>query len=324
MTHPTLYPWLLPAWQQLQHSREQGRLHHALLIHGPRGIGKRQLATAFAQALLCQRPQADGQACGQCRACHLFHADTHPDWLVLQPQESSKLIRVDQIRQLRDFLAQTAQLDGRRVVMLQPAEAMNSNAANSLLKTLEEPNTDCFLLLLCERPAQLMPTVRSRCQLLPIHKPEPSVALAWLGTQGVAQPETALALAAGAPLQALRYSAADYLQQRRQSFQAFTRLLLGQLEPLKAAEQLAQAPTESLLEWLLSWHQDLLRLKMVPDTVSLANADLASELQRLTTPYSAAHIAEQLKQSVALYGWRSSSLNWSLQLEAFCCGWMPR
>ena len=108
----------------------------AYLLYGPAGIGKRALAEHWAAQLLCQRPAAAG-ACGECKACQLLAAGTHPDYFVLEPEEAEKPIRVDQVRDLVGFVVQTAQLGGRKVVLLEPAEAMNVNAANALLKALK-------------------------------------------------------------------------------------------------------------------------------------------------------------------------------------------
>src|SRR5690606_31936472 len=126
-------PWHLPVWDALT----AGSRHaHAFLFAGLPGVGKRLFAEAFAAHLLCLQPQS-GRACGQCRSCHLCQAGSHPDRLVVEPEEQGKAIRIDAIRQLGDFMGQTAQQGGRKVIILHPAEAMNLNAANALLKSLE-------------------------------------------------------------------------------------------------------------------------------------------------------------------------------------------
>ena len=127
-----VYPWQAALWQQLA-SRKQHA--HAYLLHGPVGIGKRALAERLRALLLCQAPVGLAP-CGQCKGCHLLAAGTHPDSFVLEPEEVDKAIRVDQVRELVSFVVQTAQLGGRKVVLLEPVEAMNLNAANALLKSL--------------------------------------------------------------------------------------------------------------------------------------------------------------------------------------------
>lgn len=144
-----IYPWQQALWSQLGGRAQHA---HAYLLYGPAGIGKRALAEHWAAQLLCQRPAAAG-ACGECKACQLLAAGTHPDYFVLEPEEAEKPIRVDQVRDLVGFVVQTAQLGGRKVVLLEPAEAMNVNAANALLKSLEEPSGDTVLLLISHQPA---------------------------------------------------------------------------------------------------------------------------------------------------------------------------
>src|SRR5262245_27152291 len=121
-----IHPWQTTLWQQLSGRAQHA---HAYLLHGPSGIGKRALADSLVAFLLCQHPQGDS-ACGQCKACQLLAAGTHPDFFLLEPEEPEKPIRVDQVRELVGFVVQTAQLGGRKVVLVEPAEAMNVNASN--------------------------------------------------------------------------------------------------------------------------------------------------------------------------------------------------
>ena len=127
-----VYPWQVALWQQLVGRTQHA---HAYLLHGAAGIGKRALAERLMAYLLCRQP-TDVGACGQCKACYLLAAGTHPDNFILQPEEPEKPIKVDQVRELVSFVVQTAQLGGRKVVLVEPAEAMNLNAANALLKSL--------------------------------------------------------------------------------------------------------------------------------------------------------------------------------------------
>ena len=170
------YPWQEPLWQQLA---SRPRHAHAYLLHGPAGIGKRDLAERLMARLLCQKP-GGLEACGQCKACHLLAAGTHPDVFVLEPEEADKAIKVDQVRELVSFVVQTAQLGGRKVVLLEPAEAMNLNSANALLKSLEEPSGDTVLLLVSHQPSRLLPTVKSRCVQQACPLPSPQQSLSWL------------------------------------------------------------------------------------------------------------------------------------------------
>ena len=140
-----LLPWHEGPFQQLYQQWAAERLGHAWLITGPEGVGKGVFARHFAQRLFCRA--AEGRvACGQCKDCQYFAAGTHPDWRFLRPEK--KLITIDQVRDSMDFSFTHSQRGGYKVLCLAPAEAMNANAANALLKLLEEPPASTYFLLL--------------------------------------------------------------------------------------------------------------------------------------------------------------------------------
>src|SRR5690606_8384794 len=150
-------------------------LPHAILLVGPQGIGLQALATAMGEYLICPLP-FEGHACGQCKACRLLQAGSHPDLNAIVAEGTGKTIKIDQIRAMMEFTATTAQQGGRRVILITPAEAMNRNASNALLKGLEEPGENCIFILVSEAPAQLLPTIRSRCRRFDVPLPETEVA----------------------------------------------------------------------------------------------------------------------------------------------------
>lgn len=220
-------PWL-GDWLRAALQTQRG---HAVLLHGPQGIGQWELATTLAQAWLCEGLAA-APPCGRCASCRLVQAHSHPDLLVLLPEalqaalgwagadaegegaeptgktrQPSKEIKVDAVRQAVAF-AQTTPARGRgKVLVVHPAERMNAIAANALLKTLEEPAGNSRFVLSSASPEALLPTIRSRCQAMALGLPEPSVAAAWLSGQGVAGAEVLLAAAGGQPQDALEWSA---------------------------------------------------------------------------------------------------------------------
>jgi DNA polymerase-3 subunit delta' len=223
-----VYPWQKSAWELL--GRQGERLHHALLLHGPSGIGKLALAEHFAQTLLCETPGAAAKPCGACDGCRWFQAGSHPDFRRLEPEalarriaqdddaegnapaptkaaKPSQEIKVDQVRELDGFLNLRSHRGRARIVLVHPAEAMNPNASNALLKALEEPQAGAHFILVSHRPARLLPTIRSRCVAIPLGLPERGLALSWLKCQGVPEAEGWLQFAGGAPLQALAYAA---------------------------------------------------------------------------------------------------------------------
>lgn len=169
-------------WSGLQARRE--RLPHSLLLVGQKGLGKFELARRFAASLLCESPQMDGLACGKCLACNWFEQGNHPDFRLLQPdalaedveveegkKKPSQQITIDQVRALDDFFNVGTHRGGLRIVIVNPTEAMNRSTANSLLKTLEEPSAGTLFLLVSSEPMRLLPTIRSRCQVVPVPVP---------------------------------------------------------------------------------------------------------------------------------------------------------
>jgi len=254
------YPWQQGEWQHLQEQHSAKKLPHALIFAGQRGIGKRHLVQALGQFLLCLTPRS-GLPCGECRGCELNRAETHPDIHLLEPEEAGKAIKVDQVRAITDFVSKTSQQGGYKVVIIDPAEAMNINASNALLKSLEEPSGDTVLLLVSHVPSAVMATIRSRCQLLSLAAPLRRQALPWLENlvSGNADAEALLDFANGAPLDALAMLQGDALEQRAALLRDIEAVSLGQLSPLEAAGKwMAYAPSE-VLEWLLKWLHGLSR-----------------------------------------------------------------
>jgi DNA polymerase III subunit delta' len=285
----------------MQQAAEQ-RLPHALVLSGPAGIGKLRLARAFLEALLCQQPQA-GLACGRCQSCHLAAAGSHPDLALLMPEEKSKVIKIDQVRDLVSFFSKTAQYGGRRVALLTPAESMNRNAQNALLKTLEEPGAGAFLLLLCDQPSRLLPTVRSRCQQRQLGVPEQSVAQAWLAEQtgNDNSARALLAAAGGAPLKALAMEQAEWFAERDRLLGQFVAVLEGRVPVSIAAQTLLKHDPLPLLEALHGWLARALRGESVDDRLAPVMTRLRERAgdRRLLMLASEVQRARQLLQSGA-------------------------
>lgn len=249
--HP--YPWQLDEWQQFNHSILAGKLPHALMFAGPKGIGKRHLAESLAQLLLCHSP-LDARACGKCKGCALNKANTHPDLLWVEPEEAGKAIKVDQIRELTDALSKTAQQSGYKVVIIDPAEAMNTNSANALLKSLEEPAANTLLILIAHSPSGVLPTIRSRCQLRVLPMPRQEQVLRWLSPLLAGREMNAqdlLVAARGAPLLALSLLDSNALEQQDEQFQQWVKLSLGQISAIDLAASWHSLDAMGLIDWLL-------------------------------------------------------------------------
>ena len=191
---------------------------HALVVAGPAGLGKRAFAAELAAALLCDARRDDAHACGTCRACRLrasgAHPDLHPVSFALNDRgEPRSEIVVGQIRELAETLSKTSQFGGFRIATIDPADALNPNAANALLKTLEEPPPGAVLVLVSDRPELLIATIRSRCQRVEARFPPRELALGWLRSQaiGAEAAARALDLAAGNPGIALGFASPESL-----------------------------------------------------------------------------------------------------------------
>ncbi|MFM1895102.1 MAG: hypothetical protein RLZZ385_176 [Pseudomonadota bacterium] len=236
-----IYPWQQDNWRDICRQWHQDRLAHAYLLCGEADIGKRQFASAMAGLLLCERPQQEA-ACGECRNCILIGSGNQPDLLTIAPTDNSRQIRIEQIRELGDFLAMTTHSSARKIVILYPADMMNTSAANALLKTLEEPAGSTLLLLVSDLPGRLLPTLRSRCQKINFSKPDPASAMAWLA-RVVDWPdmEALLIMAEGKPLLAKRLVDSGDMAQREVILRSLAEMLAGRLaahEFIAASRQL--------------------------------------------------------------------------------------
>nr|WP_275300639.1 DNA polymerase III subunit delta' [Pseudomonas sp. AF32] len=257
---------------------------HAYLLHGPAGIGKRALAERLMASLLCQHPEAS-EACGECKSCLLLKAGSHPDNYVLEPEEADKAIKVDQVRDLVSFVVQTAQLGGRKVVLIEPVESMNINAANALLKSLEEPSGDTVLLLISHQPSRLLPTIKSRCVQQACPLPSEAVSMQWLAQ---ALPESTedervelLTLAAGSPLAAVSLQAQGIREQRALVVDGVKKLLKQQQSPTQLAEGWNAVPLLLLFDWFCDWSNLILRYQLTEDQSGLGLADMRKVIQYL-------------------------------------------
>lgn len=281
--------WLQPVWQRLLELGE--RLPHALLFVGPPGLGKRALAEVLAARLLCDAPAPDGLACGQCEACRWRLAGNHPDLHLLIPaadaeaaegseperegaKPKSNQIVIEQIRALQATLNVTGHHSARRVVILDPAEAMNPYTANALLKLLEEPPAGCVFVLVSSVPRRLLPTIRSRCQQWAFSRPSAAALSAWRNQAGKEGAEL-LAISAGMPLAAERLAAAggaalfarfvrDVGQLGCPSRTGELLRLAAQWETwLKSREALAAGfGLTELVSWMQRWVSDIAALRL--------------------------------------------------------------
>lgn len=269
----TPLPWQSTLWENLIRLQDEGRLPHALLFSGAHGVGKQELADALTARALCRVPART--ACGHCHSCQMLLSGYHPDLLRISPQEKSRQIRIDPIREVNTFVSQTAQQGGYRVVVLQPAEAMNVAAANALLKSLEEPGERTLFILLADIPSRMLATIRSRCQHWGLGIPDAETSLNWLkASLGEGQDaEFWLRVAGGLPLLARELASPDSRGLRQELEELFDALVRGG-EPVAEAARLERQAVERILWYGIAWLEDLIRLGLSGDSDNVRNPDL--------------------------------------------------
>ncbi len=250
-------PWLAPICAAVREAWSRARLSHALLIEGGSGRGGDWLARWIAALVHCRAASAPCLVCGDC--ARVF-ADQQPDVHLIAPEEDSREIRVDQVRALIGEFALTRHGAGRKVAILTPADCLNRNAANALLKTLEEPTADSLLLLVAAQPSRLPATVRSRCLRLRLPRPATDMALAWLGR---IQPHPdwplVLELCGGEPLRARDCDVAAAAALVRDTYAVLAGAARGRFDPIQLAETWVRDQYELRLAAIENWITDRLR-----------------------------------------------------------------
>ncbi len=322
----SVLPWHNSLWQQVLRRYQQDRLPHALLLCGPSGMGKALFAQALAETLLCENPQAQGQACGHCKSCSLQHAGTHPDFLQVQPAEAGKQIAVDQIRDLIQFYALSTQYGRYKIVILNPAEAMNRNSANSLLKLLEEPPPKTLIMLVSHQPMRLLATIISRCQRLDFSRPERKLTEAWLQQQlkDSAPIPLLLNLSAQAPLAALALVETEALAKRQELFKNLAALPTGRSDPISIANGWSKWDVRQVLEWMFSWTMDIIRYALTGQVQFFVNYDHQEVLQRLAQQFNVQALFDLLNLQKEAYQLVSGKANINSQglLESIAITWV--
>ena len=279
------------AVQLLQEHVAKQRVRHAYLVTGPLGVGRRTLALGLAQALNCPQPKAPGQPCLECSTCRRIREMTYPDLHVVQAELVGGLLKVDQVRELQRSLALTPYEGKYRVAVLLRFEEANPNAANALLKTLEEPNSQVVLVLTAESAEALLPTIVSRCEVLRLHPLTPQVVEKALESQWGLPDEQARLLAHvsdGRPGYALRLHQQPELFEQRQSWlEELTQLLASsRVERFTFADKMAKAKDKEalrsmLLTWLSFWRDVLLAASGAAESggVACSNLDWLPQVQ---------------------------------------------
>lgn len=325
----SLLPWHITQWESITSARQLNRLSHAFLLVGASGLGQGAFAERLASTLLCHAPDKNGNACTNCHACHLTQAKTHPDLMIVEPEQEGQMIKIDQIRGVVKCIHETAMQGGYRVVIIHSAHAMNTHSANALLKTLEEPTPNCLLILISDQMARLPATITSRCQKLTFQKPAPTMALAWLRAVSDAemysdeQLAVLLSLADGAPLKALSLANRDILAFRNAWYQGLVKLSQGQADPLALASTWHDNDWMMMLNLLWSWLRDLLRFKLTLGHEAVINADYQADLIGLASRVTHQKLVDYIEHVQVNYAKivNLQNLNRQLLLEELLIRW---
>ncbi|SEO52399.1 DNA polymerase III subunit delta' [Aquisalimonas asiatica] len=310
-----LYPWQSVAWASLRRRMNGGRLPHALLLIGAEGLGKRELARRVGRMLLCTSPTADGLPCGNCQGCQLTAAGSHPDYHVLEPEEGSRVIKVDAVRELSRVLGMKSQLGGERVGIIAPAESMNTNAANSLLKTLEEPPEHTTLILVAHRPAQLPATIRSRCQVITIAAPSHAVASEWLARNGRGEAVRLLGVVGNAPLAAQALHEQGGAEVLQTLLEQMCGIAEGRLSPVEVASRWGKDDVDRVTQLLLAVIMDLVRVQSTGVEARI------SRLNQLPASLDSHELHGYLDEVMEQRGLTDHPLNHQLVLERLFIRW---
>lgn len=334
-----LFPWQQADWKKLRQYQNNKNIPHALLITGSKGLAKSELAVLWAKTLLCETVLpgmlSDNQttACGHCASCELFQAETHPDYMLIEPAEPGKAIKVDQIRTLVEFVSLTRSRGNIRVILVNPAEAMNVNAANSLLKTLEEPPENTVIILVSSKPSSLAATIRSRCQIFPVSAVDTDIMRTWLAEDSEKSAEEldlALSLAEYTPINARFYLDSSILAVADDLLNDWHMLASGTAKPTTIADKWLKQPENIPIQLVYTWVIDMIRYHSIqgkgiseiePEVRQIFYHKNSQLLQTLSMSIPLKRLFGIYDKVIEILKLGHTSLNKQLQLESLLVQW---
>ncbi|PLX62955.1 DNA polymerase III subunit delta' [Sedimenticola selenatireducens] len=316
-------PWQEANWDRLSAAKKSGRMPHALLLTGGVGLGKSWFAHRLAAALLCNDPLEDGRPCGSCQSCRLLRAETHPDFTWIQPEEPGKAIKIDTIREFTQKGALTSRSGGFKLIIVEPADALNTAAANSLLKTLEEPVERTVIILVTANAGRLPATIRSRCQRYHFAPPDEGTALTWLDkqVQDTANSRLLLSLASGGPLLAVKYARDGILAERAKMIDELVAMLQGTQDPIPVAQRWSNLEQDGVVKWFSGWVIDLIRVKIAAESANIINVDQSECLQALARKVNSKRLYALMDRLFDANRTLGAQLNTQMQLESLLLDW---
>ena len=278
------YPWQEKNWHDLQSCYTADRMTHALLLTGAEGIGLEHFSRCLVMGLLCENIDSKGFACNACRACHLVKGGNHPDFFNVQPESAQ--IKIIQIKNLINFIHLKSYYGHQKIVLILQAESMNKNAANSLLKTLEEPPEKSLIILLSHRPSLLPITIRSRCQNVNFKPAFDEATARWVSERinHRKTPQYLLAVAGGAPLAIEAMLNANILQHQLSLLDDLFALQNLNAEPVGIAEKWKSHEIQQVLTWLLQLFSEMIRIECGANSLMISDSSVAERLQKIAEP----------------------------------------
>ncbi len=311
MNAQTAPSWHAGLWARVGRAIADNRVAHGLLICGAPGVGKRAFAQRVVRALVCRDRRADGEACGVCPPCRQYAVGTHPDIARLVPDEPGRAIKVEQVRALSHALHLTSQYATGRIGWIDPAEALSTSAANSLLKTLEEPPAGCHIVLVSDRVSALAATLRSRCQLWRVSPAAADVGAAWMTDNGI--DTTGLdADALRMPYAASARANAGY-DALVQAWDAdLVHLLAARADAVECAERAAASAAGLWIDWAYRRANGLLAASLGAPVPAHMSGELQAAARRLG-PVALQHWAARVDYAARL---RTTNADWRLVVES--------
>lgn len=314
-------PWHKKQWNQLSQAHSNDRFPHALLLTGPAGVGKRVFASQLSRILLCQNPKWQVfEACNNCKACEKTLLAAHPDSRTLSPKEDKKEIAVDDIRNILNYIQLSSNTEGgKKILTIDPADRMNRNASNAILKSLEEPPKDRVFILIAESMGRLPATIRSRCQLLRFSTVKPEISTHWLNQATKGQyPAAEHPLLLETPLRALEAwsdEETNYQLLNKAITEQWVSVMLGNESALNIAQSWSDAGNEQLIiDWFQ--YQILLALRVL-NSINSANDPSAVNAELIKSGYDMNSVLEIHNNINYIAGIIHTTVNSKLIWEAF-------
>lgn len=311
-----VYPWQQKQWEAILKGLSDAHRPQAIILHGPKGLGKMHFAGVLAAKALCESTEPLQWACGTCRGCKLLNAGNHPDLTVVTAAEKNKAIKVESIRHLTEKLQQTPHCQGLKLALIYPAEQMNRTAANALLKTLEEPPGAALLVLVTHQIGKLPATIVSRCQRVHFSVSAEPQTSAWVRahTPESIDSDLLLRVADYAPLRAIELAQTDYLQLRDTLLSHLLKVREARVNPIAPVLSYTKSDIELLLYALLTLVMDMSRLQLGVQVNYVVNADRVEALTSLGKTLRATYLQNYVQKIQKAYELFMNGIHINIQL----------